>query len=200
MANALRTAAGPRPAAAGHDDRRLLARCAQGDSSAFDELVAGHQERVANLVRRLLGWRDDIEDVVQDVFVAALQNLAKFRGEARLSTWLYRIAVNQCRRHRRRRFLRLRLWQPVTPAGIAASARPVDAEAGRCESLAEVRAAVAKLPPRDREVIVLRHLEELSIEALADVLRLRPNAVEVRLNRARARLKALLGQTAGVAP
>lgn len=163
----------------------------RGDPPAFETVVAEHRQRVTGLVYRLLGWSDDVEDVVQDVFVAVLNNLAKFRGEAQLGTWIYRIAVNVCRRHRRRRMLRLRFWRPTGELPEAGAETP-DSR-GRRETSARVRAAVVGLPAGYREVVVLRYLEELPVLDIAVILGLSRNAVEVRLSRAREQLKQVLG-------
>lgn len=169
------------------DERLLLERLARGDPAAFDVLVTQHQQRVAGLVYRLLGWRRDVEDVVQDVFVAALQGLPKFRGECQLATWLFRITINECRRVSRRRWWRLSL--PVADV----EARPADAATGLDDDTArQVRAAVGRLPSGHREVVVLRYLEDLPIVEIGQILGLSRNAVEVRLNRARQRLKGVL--------
>lgn len=162
----------------------------RGDPPKFELVVAEYRQRVTGLVYRLLGWSDDVEDVVQDVFVAVLNNLAKFRGEAQLGTWIYRIAVNVCRRHRRRRLLRLRFWRPAGDASEAAELAP-ELERRR-ETSARVRAAVVGLPAGYREVVVLRYLEELPVLDIAVILGLSRNAVEVRLSRAREQLKHAL--------
>lgn len=157
--------------------------------ATFAQLVAQHQDRVTALVWRLLDWRrEDVQDVVQDVFLAAFKNLAKFRGQARPATWLYRIAVNQCRRHRRMRFLRLRFWNPTEALQARSSSSTADAE-----TRARVRRSIADLPLHDREVIVLRYLEGLTTPEIAVIVGRSPNAVDVRLNRARAALRAALG-------
>lgn len=171
-------------------EARLLARLSQGDVGAFDVLVTQYQDRVAGLAWRLLGWRHDVEDVVQDVFLTVLQKLPQFRGESRLTTWLYRITVNRCRRERRKRLLRRTLWRRIpneaghgVPTGQALEAR---------ERHARVRAAVGRLASRYQEVVVLRYLEELPVEEIGAILELGRNAVEVRLSRARNRLRGAL--------
>ncbi len=173
------------------DDERLLERFAAGDPTAFDDLVRRHQTRVAGLVYRLLGWRHDVEDTVQEVFMSALKNISTFRRDASLGTWLFRIAVNECHRQQRKRLLRLRLWKSEPAARIAPSAATPTLDRETC---AQVRAAVAELPARDREVVVLRHLEDLPIPEIAHILGLSRNAVEVRLTRARQRLRATLSR------
>jgi RNA polymerase sigma-70 factor, ECF subfamily len=166
-----------------------IARAASGDAGAFAQLVAQCEVPVTRLVHRLLGWRGDVDDVVQEVFVAVFTHLRQFRGECRVSTWVYGIAVNECRRARRFRFRRWRLWtaRPSTPAA-ADTADRMDAD----ERNAHVRTAMERLPRRDHEVLVLRYLESLEISEISAILGLARNVVEVRLTRARARLRALL--------
>lgn len=159
------------------------------------QMLASHQPRIAALARRLLGWQDELDDVVQEVFVTALQALPRFRGDCELGTWLYRITVHQCRRYQRRR-----VWQRRLRLGfLDHAARPAvptsDAASLSHERHAAVREAVARLPMRDREVVVLRHLEGLAIAEIAQIVGCRQNAVEVRLSRARARLSEVLRDT-----
>ncbi len=191
----------PRPPAeevseAGSEDDLLVERFTRGDRSAFDQIVTNHYARVAGLARRLLGWDDDVADVVQEVFLSALQNLPTFRRRASLSTWLTTITVNACRRHRRRWFLRRRLIG--LPGGTLrpASRETADRRTSDREMLDRLRTAVRALPNRYREVIVLRYLEELPIRQISEVLGIAPNAVEVRLTRARRRLAERLADLA----
>ncbi len=176
------------------DDPPRRTRLADADPAAFPGLIAQHQARIAGLAYRLLGWRTGIEDVVQDVFVTALEYLPRFRGDCRLETWLYRLTVSRCRRERRRQFLRLRLWRTACDEAqpVAADPPPGQAAATR-ERAAQVRAAVRRLSQRDREVIVLRYLEDLPVDEISRILGLKRNAVEVRLSRARNRLRQSLG-------
>ena len=140
----------------------------------FEQLVAMHEPRVRRLAHRLLGWRsgsgsggDDVDDVVQDVFLAALKNLSHFRGEATIATWLTRVTINRCRTHRRRQFLRLRwLRRPSSET----NAPPAHEKAAGDETSTKVRQAVQQLSPRDREVIVLCYLEELPVMEIAALL------------------------------
>lgn len=174
------------------DDDRFVARLRAADSTAFAELIARHGERIAALVRRLLDWRGDIEDVLQDVFVSVWTNLPRFRGGSRVSTWLFRIAINECRRHRRHRVRWLRFWQRQRQSLPGVHGHPATPAVTQHETCERVRAAVRRLPQRYREVVVLRHLEGLPIADIAQILNLEPNGVEVRLTRARARLKESL--------
>lgn len=166
----------------------LVARAAAGDRLAFAQLVLRDQDHVTKLAYRLLGWRGEVEDVVQDVFLSVLRNLPHFRGESQFSTWLYRITVNQCRRERRKRLLRLKFWRSKPIAAVGAR-YPLEQQ----QLSEQVRRAVRGLPRSSREVIVLRYLEDLPIAEISGILHLRANAVEVRLSRARRQLQVALG-------
>ena len=158
----------------------------------FDQLVARYQPQVARLAHRLLGWRDReaVEDVVQEVFLVALRRHSSFRGESSLGTWLTGITINKCRDHRRRSVVRLkwlqRLWR-----------YPETNHDSKDETAQQVRDAVAELPPRDREVIVLFYLEGLPVAQVAELLGAKNNTIEVRLHRARQKLKAKLAGLIG---
>ena len=176
----------PEPSA----DAHIVQRFSAGEASAFDELVARHQQRVARLAQRLLGWPQDVEDVVQDVFLAALGNLKKFRGDCSLATWLTTITLNKCRSRRRKRFLRWRFLRRKESETVATDRAPQTT--AEMETLERVRGAVQALPARYREVVVLHYLEEMPVAEVGDVLGISRGAAEVRLHRARARLKTLL--------
>lgn len=169
-----------------------MARFARGERSAFAEIVSAHQARVSRLVYRLLGWQGEADDVVQEVFLSALKNLRRFRGESSLSTWLTRIAINKCRSHRRRRFLRLKMFRPAAAGGEPGVSDPADRAGMDRETFDRVRRAVQDLPARYREAVVLRYLEEMPVEQVAEVLGLTRNVTQVRLHRARLRLRRAL--------
>jgi RNA polymerase sigma-70 factor (ECF subfamily) len=175
------------PATDDHCAVSLAQRFARGDARAFDEVVQEFSPRIARLAHRLLGWSDGIEDVVQEVFVAALRRQRHFRGDASLWTWLSAIACNQCRTRLRRR-RSWRRWMGFQRERTD----PAPAHIDRDETATRVREAVAQLRQDDREVIELFYLEEHSIRQIAHVLGTSGNAIEVRLHRARHRLAALL--------
>jgi len=166
----------------------LAGAVARVDSAEFDRLVEQHRAAVARLAHRLLGWPQDVEDVVQDVFLAAWKGLPRFRGGANLGTWLTRITINKCRNHRRREMLRLKWLWARRAVGVAAVAGADEAAMG-AETLEQVRSGVRRLPVRYREIVVLRYLEQMPIEEIAEVLGLTRGNVEVRLHRARERLR-----------
>jgi RNA polymerase sigma-70 factor (ECF subfamily) len=180
-------------------------------ASPLDQLIVDHGQQITRLVHRLLGWSRDIEDVVQDVFVDAFKSLAKFKSNSSVQTWLTRIAINRCRSHQRKQWLRRcfhtltntdratalendPLHSPLAPRGRGVGGEGADAtsQSIAAETHAQVHAAIAQLNQRDRELIVLRYLEEQSIDTIAQTLNLKPNAVNVRLNRARTRLEKIL--------
>jgi RNA polymerase sigma factor (sigma-70 family) len=173
-----------------HDDGDLAARFQAGETAAFDQIVAAHQQRIARLVHRLLGEPGEVEDVVQEVFLCVLQNLGRFRGESKLSTWLTAIALNKCRSHHRRRLLRPRSLLRLAKALVAPRDQIQPSEAAEIHQ--ELRRAVQQLPARYHEPIVLRYFEEMSPSEIGQVLGISANNVEVRLTRACRRLKEVL--------
>ena len=188
------TASGPIRAER-HDDGDLVARFQAGDSAAFDQIVGAHQRRIARLAFRLLGKPDEVQDVVQEVFLAVFENLERFRGESKLSTWLTTIALNKCRSHRRRSLLRLRSLFRIakTPTVPFEQDRPAES----AEIHEELRRAVRRLSARYREPIVLRYFEELPVPEIGKVLGISVNSVEVRLTRARQKLREMLSARLG---
>jgi RNA polymerase sigma-70 factor (ECF subfamily) len=170
----------------------LAVQFRQGDDSAFDRIVERHSAEVAALANRLLGWPGEVDDVVQEVFIAAFLGLRKFRGQCRLRTWLFTITVNKCRgwRFRRRRSSLANGDDTESIAGLDPSS---DKAAMDKEAFAKVRGAVQALPQKYREVIVLKYLQGLETNEACKLLGVTANAMEVRLNRARAKLKEQLG-------
>lgn len=199
MARAMAEVVTPRPADAhrsvGTTDRELVARLQARDERAFEQLVAAYQQPTARMASRLLGWCEDVDDVVQEVFVSVLENIGHFRGESRLSTWLASITINCCRAHRRRQRVNLRhlfrMWQAGRRSGVAV------VQDGESERYEHVRRAVRRLNARYAEPIVLRYFEQLSITEISEILELPANTVEVRLSRGRRKLAQLLKQSTG---
>jgi len=173
------------------EEQALVERFRRGDDSAFDRIVEHHSAELAAVANRLLGWPGDVDDVVQDVFVAAFTGLRTFRGQCSLRTWLFTIAINKCRSRRYRR--RLRLVQVKDLEAVGGLDHGGDKAAIDDERSARVRRAVQVLPQKYREVVVLRYLQGLEIAEICELLGARVNAVQVRLNRAKKRLKEQLG-------
>jgi len=187
----MQTTARITPAESQADGPELLRRFVAGDGAAFDRIVAIYSPRVAGLAFRLLGWSGDLDDVVQDAFLAVFEQAKKFRGGSSLWTWITGITLNRCRVHwRRRRLRRLLMLRPV----MTESARAADGKAIEDETSLAVRAAVAELPSRLREVVVLYYLEELPVAEISAAVGASVGAVEVRLHRARQKLRLVLAR------
>jgi RNA polymerase sigma-70 factor (ECF subfamily) len=170
------------------EEQMLVERFHRGDDSAFDRIVERHAAEVAALANRLLGWPQDVDDIVQEVFLAALAGLKTFRGDCRLRSWLFTITLNKCRHHRRRLSRRRSLRIDKTAMNLClnenAEMMAIDAE-----SLARVRQSVRALPAKYREVVVLRYLPGLETAEICRLLGVTTNTLNVRLTRARKRLK-----------
>ncbi len=176
--------------------RDAAAQTAPAETAAravsFERLVADEQAYISRLVYRLTGYRCDVDDLVQDVFVAALSAWPKFRGESSARTWLTRIALNRCRQYHRRRLLGRGLIEKVRRGLYSQKVNESRPAIEADEATLFVRRALAELRPRDREVLVLHYLQELSVPEIAKLTGGSHNAVEVRLSRARQRLKTVL--------
>ena len=164
---------------------------ASPDDGVLD-ILARHRPRIRQLVSARLGGSDDVDDVVQEVFLSALKNLKGSRGGAHLAGWLTVIAVNKCRSHWRT----LQAWRRALAGATIAPTRipqPLpETIAMKREAIRRVRRAVRALPQRYRKVVVLRCLNETPTAAVAEALDLTPALVRLHLHRARRRMKALL--------
>jgi len=179
-------------------DQALCRRIAAGDEAAFDLLVARHQGRAYRLAWSLVRDAEDARDLSQEAFVRVFRTAATFRGDAKFSTWFYRILVNLCLDHRRRR----RWWRRlVTDHGRdaddpierepAPTVDPVDA-LGQAELMTRVWAEVARLSPQQRAALVLHVQEELPTSEIAAVLACSEATVRVHLHRAVGTLRKTL--------
>jgi RNA polymerase sigma-70 factor (ECF subfamily) len=166
----------------GGRDYELAERAAAGDLEAFAELVRVYEHRVASVLYRLLEDRRDVEEATQDVFVQAWRNLPRFRGEAQVFTWLYRIAVNEALMRKRRKRADLQ----ELDERIAA---PADPEPGLRDVLVRELAA---LPFETRAAVVLRDVEGLSNEEVAEALGISLAAAKSRIHRGRMQIRAAL--------
>lgn len=167
----------------------LLDRLRAGDAQAFETLVGGYQHRVFGVALRILGNRAEAEDVAQEVFLRVHRSVAAFRGEARLSTWLYGITSRLClTRLASPGGRQARLSEPVKDDTARDPGDPA-ASAERGELGAALAAAIAALPEERRIVVILRDVEGLSYEEIATALDLEPGTVRSRLHRARMEIK-----------
>ncbi len=188
-------------------DAALVRRFNAGDQAAFVEIVTRHRRKVFALALRHLHSHADAEEIAQDTFIRAYRNLARFRGDCSLASWLHRIAFNlSCNRywqffrrhHHDTRALDSALddGSRATFADVVASdlPDPARAETNR-EFFAHVTVCMAKLSVPQREILTLRSLLDRSYEEIAETLGLHPGTVKSRLARARRSLRGLLAQT-----
>ena len=192
-------------------DEQLAARAAAGDDSAFEAIVRRYQGRVFRLACRLT-TDTDAPDVLQDTFLQVYKHLASFRGDSQFRTWLYRIASNAALMHRRARARRpaepLDVFLPRFDTNGRHVATPTELQvASRADELldrkvlaAKARDVVARLPDLYRDAFVLRDLEELSTEDVAQTLGVAPATVRQRVHRARLMLRGYLSDLVGVKP
>ncbi len=168
----------------------LVERCRCGDMGAFERVVVETQGGVYNLAYSILGNREDAQDVTQEVYVRVWRALPSFRGEARFTTWLYRIAVN-CSLNRRRR-LRRRLAE-VDDDGILERLEPDPAEAAIANDHHQMLwAAVERLPAKYQLVINLFYRQQLTYDEMAEVLAMPLGTIKAQLSRARQALAGML--------
>lgn len=172
------------------DDTALVEAAVAGDTAAFDELVTRHRRSVYQVCYRFVNHHEDAADLTQDTFVRAWKALGSFRGQARFSTWIYRIAVNVC-------LNRVSLKTPKTEVAdfdlVADQREPAPGAAiDAAERQAMVRAAVKSLPPRQRTALILRTYHELSHQEVADIVGTSVGAVKANVFHALANLKKRL--------
>jgi len=181
-----------------HDEEQaLVARLRRRESEAFTELVRLYQHRVFGLLLRIMGQPDEAEELAQEVFVNVYRGLDSFRGESSLRTWIYRIATNQAKNRlkylsRRRAGKQESLDDHPDESAFMPLGEPVprpDRAAEGAEMERIVSAALSALDAEHREVLVLRDIEGLAYEEIAQVLGLAEGTVKSRLFRARYALK-----------
>jgi RNA polymerase sigma-70 factor, ECF subfamily len=179
------------------DDTDLIARFNSGEVSAFEELVLKYQDKIYTLCRYMLGNVHDAEDSAQDVFFKAYRNLKGFKPEASFYTWLYRIAINTCLDYRRKSFSASSFLQSLSHGMPPPSDQSLfDTTPEKLHELNETRKsiefALTKMPEKLRAVIILREIEELTYEEIAEVLNSSIGTVKSRISRAREMLREIL--------
>jgi RNA polymerase sigma-70 factor (ECF subfamily) len=180
------------------DDSWLVEALRKGDEAAYEALITTFQQPVFNLISRLLNDPADASDVVQEVFLKVFRKIGAFRGDSSLKTWIYRIAVNEAYNYQRwfSRHRRQEVGLDAEEEGSAGYHRtlsdpgrsPYDCAADR-ERHALVEAALASLGPSFRTAVVLRDIEELSYEEIAEVLQVALGTVKSRIMRGREALR-----------
>ena len=174
------------------DDAQLVKASQHGDQDAFALLMQRHQRRVFTMVLRMLQDYDEASEITQEAFLAAWRGLPSFRGEAHFPTWLYRIAyhccVRQLERRKQERALQAAMQAEQILEGVNKEKQAEDI-VERHDWQAIVREQLEKLPDKYRMVLILRHLQEMTYEEIADILTIPVGTIKTHLFRARHLLK-----------
>lgn len=177
-------------ASAGIPDGRLVDQARAGDGAAYEELIRRHKRKIFGMAARIARDPLELEEIGQEVFVKAYENLASYRGDAPFGHWLARIATNTCRdylrkRKQRRAEVSVDLYEWMLEA-------PVETHGAAPEDLAALARALERLRPDERLVLTLLELEEKSVKETAYIMDISEGNVKVRAHRARKALKELL--------
>ena len=188
-------------------DRRLVRRLKAGDERAFQEMVLTYQDRIFGLVFRMLGNRQEAEDVAQEVFISVYRGIGNYRGEGKLYTWMYRIASNTCKN--RIKYLKGRNFHRASDIDETPAAHTKGEDGGPVVALQSVvpgpeatvqgnrlqeavQRELANLEPEHRLLIVLRDVQGLSYQDILKITGLNQGTLKSRLHRARLALKSRL--------
>jgi len=180
-----------------HDDDKLMQQTAAGDEVAFRQLVARWEQPVMAFLVHMLGSVEEAEDLAQDTFLKVFDQASRYQGEGKFRSWLLRIAGNKARSSLRRRKVLRWVNFDLASHDQAAPGDDPGRSLERDEAVARVQAAVARLPERQRAVVVLKRFQGLSYKEIADVMDITIPAVESLLQRAAQGLRRQLGPTFG---
>jgi len=175
-----------------------IRRVQRGEGEAFGPLVERYHQRIFSIVFHLVRRRDEVEDLAQEIFFKAFRAIRSYNFQSSFATWLSRIAVNHCYDYLRKvRASRLSYYSEMTEEGArelerkAESPPPQGLDHGERLTLRDfVGRLMARAPADDRLILTLKELEDYSVEEIADLLKLKPSTVKVRLHRARKRMVA----------
>lgn len=173
----------------------LIGRCQQQDHQAFGQLIDRYSGTVLNVIARMIGNQTDAEDVAQEAFVSAFKSITNFRADSRFSTWLHRIAVNKAKDYLRTQGRRQKreIFKPKEDDGtdpimdIADERTPEDGASDK-QTAYHVEKAIQKLSPLYREAFVLKHVEGMDYEEMAQVLGVGRDVLKMRVYKARIKL------------
>lgn len=180
------------------DDAGLIARSLAGDARAFAQIVQRHQSSLYGFARRYVGDADAAMEIAQETFVAAWRALARYDRARSFPVWLRAIALNKCRDRARRLAVRRAVFADSASSAYQVETVPdrgVDAEASLIDRQrrAALEAAIARLPAKLKEPLLLTYFEDYTQQEAADLLKISVKAVETRVYRARQKLSAMLG-------
>jgi RNA polymerase sigma-70 factor (ECF subfamily) len=175
----------------GVPDHELVAKALQGNKKAFGEILERYHSTAYAVVRTVLGDRDDVEDVLQNVYIKIYRGLGGFRGDARLSTWVYQIARNEAVNAVRKRQLDV---TPIDDLDLAATGRDADPDDayGRTELGARMERALGEIDENYRMALELRYMGERSYEEIAETMGLPLGTIKTYIHRGKAELKRVL--------
>ncbi len=190
------------------EDIEYVQACQQGDTDAFEILVERHQKKMLNITYRVLGDYDDACDVTQEAFIAAYKAIKKFKGEAKFSTWLYRIVINYAKNHlKKRKSIETREGvsiddsEKIKGKEILFSSEAMGENPGtrmeKKEREGQVQKCISTLDEEFKEVLVLRDIQGFSYEEICAILKIPDGTVKSRLSRARSTLKDCLAKVIG---
>lgn len=178
-------------------EHEWVTRCLNGDTRAFRPLVERYERMVRAVIRRLIDAEHEVDELAQQTFVTAYESLAQYSGGAKFSTWLCQIALNKCRDVLRAR--RRQREDDIEDLEIESNAAGPDDRLDEKQHDARLQAALHRLRPADREVIVFKYILDHSYEEVARILGCTADAAKVRSHRAREELKKIL-EGMGMAP
>lgn len=184
------------------DELKIIESCLLGDTQIFSRLIDNYKNMVYNLAYRMSNNPHEAEDISQEAFLRAYQSLAHFNPSYKFSTWLYQITLNIIRDRLKKKELNyVSLDAPVETDDSEFYPQPADSTNNpeqiitRQEDVRAVQQAILSLPSKYREVLVLRHLQDLSYIEISNILKLPQGTVKVRLYRAREQLKRILADS-----
>jgi RNA polymerase sigma-70 factor (ECF subfamily) len=180
-------------------EKKLVNKALAGERDAFEEIVERYKHKLYQLAFRMLGNRMEAEDVAQEVFLRVYANLASYDHKHKFSTWIYRITTNLCIDRLRKRQHVFSLDQEAAGmegldmySQIPSPQKTPEGEVMTLELQTEVQKAIDRLPPQYKSIMILRYLQDLSLQEISDVVELPVTTVKTRIHRGREALKKLL--------
>ncbi len=170
------------------EDFKLIKEFQEGNGAAFRKIVFRHKDKVRNLIYLTLGDVDYVDDIMQDVFISAFNNLLNFRFESKFSTWLYRVTINKCRDYLRKKKVRS-IFTSLNDDYHHQSVR-LKSDSGDIQNI--VRKAIERLPEKLRIPLILRDIDGFSYKEIADKMGCNVGTIKSRIFRARESLKIIL--------
>jgi len=182
------------------NEKILIDRCKQGEISAFEELITGYEKRVFNIVYRIIGNYDEAQDISQEIFLKVFKSIKSFKEKSSFYTWLYSIAVNECRDliRKKKKVVIYSIDVPIETNNDEITREIID----DCESIEDkierkelrgcIEAALKTVSYDHQVMIILRDVQGMSYEEIGQILKCPPGTVKSRINRARNALKEIL--------